>query len=163
MKQLKQTNLYQVLNQYATEAIELYRRKLSDGNKNASGALYNNITYEIIEDTNRIDVVLTLEDYWKYVEDGRKPGKFPPLNKIEEWIEIKPIEPYPLSNGKLPTPKLLAFLIGRKIATEGIEPTHYLVESIEELNNKYEDLLSKAIEEDLGLWLAEAFDEIFVI
>jgi hypothetical protein len=44
-----------------------------------------------------------LPEYWKYVEDGRKSGKYPPLETIKKWIEVKPVLPRPLANGKLPT------------------------------------------------------------
>lgn len=43
---------------------------------------------------------------------GRRPGKFPPIQNIIEWIETKGIE------ADIPV-KSLAFLIARKIAREG--------------------------------------------
>lgn len=52
---------------------------------------------------------------------GRKPGKFPNLLAIEQWIEAKGIVPRPDQNGKSISTKSLAYLIGRKIAREGNE------------------------------------------
>lgn len=142
-------NTIKVCNQYAQEVIEMYQQKLDSDNKNASFNLRNNLKYDVRVTEDEIKVVLYLEDYYKYVEMGRRPhGKFPPIHKIEEWIEVKPIIPYPTASGKLPTTQQLAFLIGRSIAENGIEPTFYLQTSVEELQDKYTTLLQEAIEED---------------
>jgi len=52
-------------------------------------------------------------DYTEYLEDGRKPGKFPPIDKIKQWIVDKPIAYSDISLSSL------AFLIARKISKEG--------------------------------------------
>jgi len=52
-------------------------------------------------------------DYTEYLEDGRKPGKFPPIDKIKQWIIDKPIAYSDISLSSL------AFLIARKISKEG--------------------------------------------
>ena len=52
---------------------------------------------------------------------GRRPGKFPNLLAIEQWIEDKGIVPRPDKNGKSLSTKSLAYLIGRKIKNEGNE------------------------------------------
>lgn len=83
----------------------------------SSGKLQNFKTHININDT-RFLVQFEMEDYWKYVERGRSPGKFPPLNEIESWIRIKPIIP-DARTGKVPDTRQLAFLISRKIAREG--------------------------------------------
>lgn len=66
-------------------------------------------------------VTVNLPDYWQYIENGRRPGKFPPMNKIINWVKYKNIIPNPGT-----TVNQLAFLIGRKIAKFGIEPKHLL-------------------------------------
>jgi hypothetical protein len=52
--------------------------------------------------------------YIGVLEDGRRPGKFPPRNKIESWIQSKGIIP----RGKISISQL-AYLIARKISMEG--------------------------------------------
>jgi hypothetical protein len=47
---------------------------------------------------------------------GRKPGKFPPLDDIVDWIRAKRIKP----EGKT-TERQLAFLFARKIAQKGTD------------------------------------------
>ena len=52
-----------------------------------------------------------------FMENGRNSGKFPPKNVIEDWIETKEGLPAVFKEKK----KQFAFLIARKIATEGIK------------------------------------------
>lgn len=52
--------------------------------------------------------------YTEQLQFGRKPGKFPPLAAIEQWINDKGITP------DIPI-RSLAFLIARKIANEGTQ------------------------------------------
>ena len=87
--------------------------------------------------------------YWKYVDNGRKAGKWPPIDKIIEWIKVKPIIP---DNrfGRLPTEKQLAYLIGRKIYEKGIEPKHTLHNSINDIMDTiFMDELEAAITQDI--------------
>ena len=46
--------------------------------------------------------------YIYFLDVGRKPGKFPPVDVIEEWARTKPVEANP-------------YLVARKIAREGTE------------------------------------------
>lgn len=54
----------------------------------------------------------------EYIQEqitGRGPGKFPPLNKIESWVQRAGLTPEGISK------KSLAFLIARKIAKRGTD------------------------------------------
>ena len=112
-------NLKEALEAYGQVLEEQYRQEIANTGAFASGRLFDSVHYVVEVNNSTIDLCLSLEDYWKYVEDGRGPGKFPPLDRIEEWITIKPVAPYPDAQGKVPSNKQLAFLIGRKIAEEG--------------------------------------------
>ena len=153
-------NLSRVLEEYIIEVKAIYQDNLSTEGKVASGDLLNNINYIIEKDDRQIEVSLKLEDYWKYVEYGREPGKFPPQDKIMEWIKVKPVLPRQI-NGKLPTPEQLSFLIGRKIAEEGIEPTNILEHSIETVNNRFEQKIMDAINDDINNMVDVVFSEYF--
>lgn len=54
-------------------------------------------------------------DYTEFLVRGRRPGRFPPRAVIEKWIADKGIVPVGISTSAL------AFLISKKIATEGTE------------------------------------------
>lgn len=140
---------YKVLEEYIIEVMKRYQDELIRDNKIATGNLLNNINYVIEKNDNQIWVGLKLEDYWKYVEFGREPGKFPPVDKIKEWISTKAILPNADNRGKLPTPDQLAYLIGRSIALEGIEPGHELELTLEEYNQLYEEKILQAVSDDL--------------
>ena len=146
------TDIQTIIDQIANS----YRNELTQQGKVASGRL-RDFTVEVVQDDKWFNIVFNLEHYWKYVENGRKPGKFPPINAIMKWIRVKPIVPHPMNN-RVPTTKQLAFLIARSIAQNGIKPTHALqntlanpqVENfIEQLCNYIIDQLEKQIDQDL--------------
>lgn len=143
-------NIERVLKEYAESAGDVFRSYMAALGKDASGALSQSARAELRVSGKRFEVVMHLEDYWKYVESGRRPGKFPPPDKIREWIEIKPVLPRPMKNGKLPTLEQLTYLIGRKIAIKGIPPTPILESTVAKLNEQFLDQLYGAIREDIG-------------
>lgn len=164
------TELQQVLQDYAKEATELYKQQITSGGKNASKKLLDSVKSNVVVGSQEYEVTLTLEHYWKYVEYGRQgenssplkaypgaqpPGKaaFPPVNALLKWIEVKPVIPRPGKNGKIPTPKQLAYLIGRKIHQEGIEPFPALYRTRQELDKIYHEKLSAALGHDVSNYI----------
>lgn len=144
------SHLAAVLEEYGSAICTTYREELTARGKNASGVLGNTVCYIVKRYTSAYAVDLSLADYWQYVEYGRCPGKFPPLDKILEWVRIKPVIPRPLSNGKLPTEKQLAFLIGRKIAREGIAPTPALAAASDMTFDQFLTRIGDALSADLS-------------
>lgn len=143
-------NLTSVLNDFGKFLVEEYKDNLILEDVNASDNLYNSVTYMVERNDKTFEVKLLLADYWKYVEKGRRAGgKFPPVSAIERWIEVKPVLPRPMSNGKLPTNKQLAYLIGRKIAIEGISPKPLLQRSVDDVWNNMREFISEALAKDL--------------
>lgn len=136
--------LKEVLERYGQLLVTKYQMYVPE----ASGKLVQSVKYELKYNETSYEVGLWLEDYWKYVEYGRKAGKFPPLSKIEEWIRVKPVIPRPY-DGKLPTEKQLAYLIGRKIAEEGIEPKNVLKRAEDEVKDEMLMSIKQAIMEDI--------------
>lgn len=149
------TELQKVLHEYARDAREIYKYELSLGGKTASRKLIESVNSQIFVNDKGYDVTLKLQHYWKYIESGRKPGTFPPVGAIMKWIEVKPIIPRPDANGNLPSPKQLAYLIGRKIEREGIEPHPALEATKEELNMIYHQRLSAALGHDVSFYIAK--------
>ena len=143
------------LDEYAEKAKELYKRKLTEKGINASYKLLNSVETTVKRGDDEFVVTIHLEDYWIFVENGRGPGKFPPIDKILEWIRVKPIRPYSDSRGRLPTEEQLAFLISRKIAEQGTEGRKVLAETVEELNNYYLPLLQQALDRDFARFESE--------
>ena len=104
----------------ADQIVELYKQQLESKGIPASGSLGDTASVEVELSGSKLIVSLNLEHYWRYVEYGRRPGKMPPIDNIEDWIRVKPVIPKPI-DGKVPSSKSLAYLIARKIGREGIQ------------------------------------------
>lgn len=159
MEDIKWTRLTEVLNEFADAFIQNARNNLDANQSNASYNLYNSFekVIEVGEDYFKVSISLT--DYWQYLENGRGPGKFPPVDKIKEWIEVKPVNPTPLSNGKTPSVEQLSFLIGRKIANEGTEGKPFFEPAKEQTIREFEDKINQAIEEDVSNFILELVEK----
>ena len=137
--------LYDVAYQVAID----YQNELRNFDSIASGAL-NNVDFEVEIKGGTYKIYLILQDYWKYVEYGRKPGKFPNIGAIQKWIEIKPIIPKPYK-GKIPTPKQLSSIISRSIKKKGIPAKNVLNNTLNEVMKVQTDKIKKAIGNDYEL------------
>lgn len=145
--------LYDVAYQVAID----YQNELRSLGSIASGAL-NNVDFEVEIKGGTYKIYLILQDYWKYVEYGRKPGKFPNVGKLQEWIKIKPILPRPLRNGIVPTEKQLTFMIGNSIKEKGIQPKPALANALQKNNNrltKIKEAVSKSLDKEIKKMLKE--------
>ena len=149
---------YEVLREFAIRLRNEYQDKLIQDNKIATGELLNSVDYVIEKNDRAISVSLKLEDYWKWVEEGRKPGKFPPPDAILSWISAKTIIPDERT-GRIPDERQLAYLIGRKIATEGIEPGYQLRDTKERLFREFENRIEEAITQDITENITIIFSE----
>lgn len=146
---IKFPNLEKVLEEYAIDFRNTYQDSLINNDRIASGDLLNSVDYIITKGTNQYSVSIKLKDYYYFVEYGRKAGKFPPPDAMLRYVQIKPILPRPNANGKLPTEKQLAFLIGRKIAREGTEGSGDFQKTADTINNRYLIKIYQAIDKDI--------------
>lgn len=168
MELLDLTELQKVLQEYADEAVEIYKYQIAlggeHGNKNASRNLTDNIVANVVVGDNAYEVTLKLQEYWKYIEGGTKGLKestkgakynvaYPPIDKLIAWINIKPIIPRPGADGHIPSPKELAFLIYRKIRDYGIAPFPALEVTKENLNDIYREKISAALGHDMANYI----------
>jgi hypothetical protein len=117
-----------------------------------SGNLLNSLTMNVIQDGSKFEIRLEGPEYGIFLENGTRPH-FPPVDKILEWVRIKPVLPRADAKGKLPSQEQLAFLIARKISQVGTEGTHLFDKTIEEHN--YVERLALAIAQEL----TKEFDE----
>ena len=140
-----------LLNSFGNTLISRYRDKIKEY---ASGTLYKTINFEITKGSSNYIVTINLEEYWKNISYGRKPGsRMPPVEAIENWIKIRKIIPRPLilPNKKsiIPTVKQLAFIIARSIAKKGIQPRPFMRETIAETVETFKDKLIITLKEDI--------------
>lgn len=144
-------NLQKALDLFITDFCSVYKGMLIRDGKKATGNLIASVKPLEIEFSNdRMSGSISIADYWKYVEHGRRPGgKFPPFDKILEWVRVKPILPRPV-NGLKPTDRQIAFLISRKIARDGIEPGNQFSEALDLVWARQKQNISDAITADIG-------------
>ena len=149
-KDLNFFNLEKALNSFIDDFIRTYKTLLLRDGKKASGNLIASLKPVSIKfQNNKIEADISIASYWKYVEYGRKPGKFPPIDKILNWIRIKPVLPRPRNGLKPPTEPQLAFLISRKIAREGIEPGNQFKEALNIVWMRHSNDISEAVSKDI--------------
>lgn len=137
----------EVLNRYGQRVIDLYRSNLSNSGHNTTGRLSGTASFTVETSSGDLSVTIHLEDYYRYVEEGRRPGSFPPIGAILSWIQAKHIMPREI-NGKLPTEYQLAYLIGRKIAQDGIVGTHDLANAQDTAKSQFETEIQEALKAD---------------
>lgn len=147
-------NTIRVLNEYLDFFINNYKGKLaSEGWQ--SGKLYNSVRKVSVRNSGGdFSLTLSLEDYWKYIENGRRAGaKMPPITAIKNWIERKNIQPKPmtLKNGKTVVPNInsLSFLIARSISKNGIKAKPFFKQSIDETYDLFIEKIKEALIQDL--------------
>ena len=143
-------HLWDVLDEYGNRVRNVYQDNLIRADKIATGGLLNSVEFSVVQYGRRFDVVLTLADYWKWVEEGRKPGKMPPPSAILAWVLAKPVIPKPNANGRIPTPQSLAWAIAKSIGKNGIAPTPALKQASDATFAEMERDIAAAFAEDVG-------------
>ena len=142
-------HLLAAVTDYAQRFEAMYKDRLLGHDRLASGDLLNSIHARVVAQGVTIAVDVDLAKHWQYVEWDTRPH-WPPPDALLRWITVKPVIPRPDSRGRIPTPRQLAFLIGRKIAQKGTKGTHDLYDTVEQLNTDYEEIFARAIAEDVG-------------
>lgn len=149
MELIQLNELLQVLMDLARDIEDNYKEQLAaSGRYTTEYALIDSVRTQVRVGDSGYEVVMNLNDYWKYVENGTKPH-FPPPDKILTWIQIKPIIPRPDALGRTPTENQLAYLIGRKIAREGTEGTHDLEKTKDAIIPFYRERIAQALGHDM--------------
>lgn len=141
-----------LLNEYTFQLAQLYRQKIDEAGRVASGELKNFESYFVLGEEH-FHIFFNLQEYWKYVEEGRRAGKQPPSSAIENWIQVRHLVPSPV-NDKIPSTKQMAYLIARKIGREGYEGKHPLRNALEDnaattIINEIKQVLINKIKDEL--------------
>ena len=141
------------LNDFGKVIIDNYKSQLEAEQMN-NGELYKTISYSVSTGTGGWVISVSLADYWKYIENGRRAGaKMPPVSAIENWINVKQIVPHSmtLKSGKtvIPTIPQLSFLIARSIGRRGIPPKPLFKNSFEAAKQQFIQVIKDAITQDI--------------
>lgn len=117
----------------SVEFLNELKKELIRLNKRATGNLINSFSYEVRDFITNIKIDYYYEFYGRYVESGRKPGKFPPIQAIRNWARVKGID------------ESLAYPIARKIYKFGIKPTPFVSDVLE--SQRFEDKIAAGVEQ----------------
>jgi len=127
------------------------------GNKIASGTLYNNLKVYWQEDFNEETATPTLvvdfgaaADYAEYVDQGRRPGKLPPVAPIDKWVRQKQsIRGIRDEKGRFLPRKSLVYLIRRSIGQYGYRGINFIDKAIQVSLEKISEDMGEAAEQFL--------------
>lgn len=139
-----------VLDEYGQETVLTMQNILIAAGKDATGTLINSISYEILYDGAMLTLEFDMADYGIYVDQGRRPGKMPPISNIADWCRVKGI------------PQTAAFPIARKIGKEGIPATPFFSSTVESTRDTLVQELAIAGAKDVQLYLEKKIAKLTV-
>jgi|TARA_A100001011_G_C14286965_1_gene834249 hypothetical protein len=102
----------QILEEYKDKIVSQLKDRIIQRDLLASKDLLNSINAE----TTDRSIIVSAIDYATYVDEGRGPGKKPPVNKILEWVESKNLTS---NNDKYKKHRDMAWAIANGIAKFG--------------------------------------------
>jgi hypothetical protein len=129
--------------------------------KTKTGNLYNSI--DVVFDKTKDEIVITMLDYWKFVNDGRKPGKYVPIKPLMQWIRAKGFNKNK-DTGKFQkfSIKGTAFAISKNIQKFGIAPTYFYDKAFNMFEKEFETEAIRALGIDAGNFFERVVEENLV-
>jgi hypothetical protein len=139
-------NLKKELEVFGDEYIKELTIQLIQLDKVASGRLLRSLDYEIIEKVEgQFEVIIKALDYLKFVDEGRRPGKQPPLKPILSWVKTRNIR-FKNKNGQgFLKNEQTAFIIRRSIGQKGIKKTDVLKKTLGNVLNLKNKILKSGM------------------
>ena len=139
------------------KVLEKYKRVLAEEIKRQLNKPSSNLSRSIEGKKLRgkAGFAIYMNDYGLNVNQGRSAGKFPPPNKIEDWVR-KNSSNLKLKNSRPSTIRKVGFLIGRSIAQKGIKPVRFIDIAIGKVEPKMTIDLANAYLKDLSEHLDKA-------
>ena len=137
--------ILRIVQNWGNELIKQLQNNLLKNKTNASSGLSQSIEPKITQPPGGYNLSIMMEDYWFYVENGRKAGKMPPVQNIFEWIRNKrtiQVESISKSADRIATTRSLAYVIARKIGREGTKKQPFAVPALQQVTT---EILAKRI------------------
>lgn len=142
-------NLRKQLEIIGVDAIGYITKILVENDKQVTGNLIKSLDFRIIEETNKLFLQILAAPYFKFVDEGRKRGKMPPVKPIQKWSERKGIKFKNMSQQQT------AFVIARSIGKKGIRPLNITNKLIDEIIKSKEALIKKGAVEDIQKYIED--------
>lgn len=112
----------EVLHDRGKEYTDELRRRLKEDYDLEESRLIGTLQFDVSGNI----LTVSMADYAHWVEHGRGAGKFPPRDKIRDWVDRKGLTMDDGSGDPERDAKALTYLISRKISKEGIPPRPFI-------------------------------------
>ena len=130
---------------------------------NTTGTLSKSLSSDMNEANGGVEVKFMMEDYGKFIDEGRKAGKVSKNARIDKWAKKKPLKPRVFKDGKMggyakdtqQARKAMEFMVRRKIQAFGYEKTEFFTEPF---NNELKKL-TQPLENALANDMLKSFDK----
>lgn len=140
---------------------------------NASGTLSESIRISPVKFMGGdYSIEILMADYWKWVEDGRRPGKRPPISNIIKWIKDKQLrlddkgttargykregtlissskKKVLMGNRQVSILEATAYKIAAKIGKFGTKATNFLSDAVDDYKDDLVKEMAKALKKDV--------------
>lgn len=123
-------NLQDALQKIGNDIIGDAKATLKRQGHVASGRLMNSMKAVV----NKSELTFELESYARYVDQGRRAGKFAPVKAIKDWCKVKGID------------QSLAYVINRSIYENGIKPSLFFTDAFESYTENIDEVLDQYID-----------------
>jgi hypothetical protein len=134
--------ILRVVQNWGNELIAQMQNRLRANKTNASSSLSQSIEPQIKGTQSGYRLTVLMQDYWFYVENGRKPtkggGNGELYKNIYEWIRYKtPMQQkIAQSPDRIAATKSLAYVITRKIHREGTKAQPFVTPSLKQVTTQ---------------------------
>ena len=132
----------QMADEFGFQLVNELKAELFKADKDASGTLIKSMKHDVKTAKGKILIEVIAEDYFRWVNQGRQPGKpMPPANPIRKWMVLRGIR------------KELLFPIRRKIGEKGIKPLNILAPTIKKVTIEFLPHYEKEMAKFVGVRL----------
>lgn len=145
------TNLKKQLEILGVESIGFITKILAENDKQVTGNLIRSLDFKVIQQVDGLFLQILAAPYFKFVDEGRKPGKMPPVKPIQKWTEKKGIKFKKMSQGQT------AFVIARSIGKKGIKPLNITNKLIDNIIRNKETLIKNGAVKDIEEYINKVF------
>ena len=130
--------IIRIIQNWGNELIAQMQNRLRSNKTNASSSLSQSVEPNIKSRQGGYNLTILMNDYWLYVENGRKAGKMPPIKNIYEWIQNKqPLQAkVAQSPDRIAATKSLAYVIARKISKKGTKAQPFISPSLKQVTRE---------------------------
>jgi hypothetical protein len=127
--------------EYGEILVAKLKKNIADIDKYATGDLVDTMYYEVKSDGVKSVIRLNANHYLRYVDKGRRPGKYPPLWAISKWATVKGIS------------QRAVFPIARKIAERGTPATNVINKTLDQVKSEFLPIYEKNLADIVGVVL----------